>query len=997
MQKIFSYRCARLQFYIQTYLNTRNIQYLVGSVTQQSIYNAALLNYLFKHNKAGVELYDTPSPLQDVLLVVNKDNFYWLLDSLESVNFVANYISGLSNHYVVCSQNFQLATQKHQFELIDLPKISEKEYIELMQHGKNDALAFEQSGKDVKIHFISQIVKQATQIAVAGPLTEEKKICDVMQQSMKVVPVHQSLMQLVFGHFDGGNFKPVEDAVQQLKRLHFDLVREIDQAPQKCNQLHQYLSKPQVECSLPKDPAVKFVPIVDQHKNQIGTNGIYDIYLSHPRIPVIYRQPYIIDGGLASLQLTGFICSLMEEALDTLTLLMKQEKECTEKFKDYLKEKLLKDQPVAYIEPLMDFIKTLKVSFQEHQFENSEKIFGRPIINIQLASQLKITVNNQFSAQTLFFGRSFIVTPQGVLNLSKFDVANQGLFKLKIRPDLQQNSIDPDLDELAKIVKLKLGMLIYDNGVGHIKQIDGLEFDGQLRYSDFQAQLIIPFMKQVTINFKSKPTQKYFQFQQLFNTGLDEDKMMPCMLNKNGMFCSNNLGLLLKQFGNYVYGYFCQQFMKYKTDENVELEGFFIQVDLQNSNNQNLFRKHVYEVIQNDVSIMDLKDYKFEIPETPDQNDSDLKKLQNSYNQHELLMLESDIRYAFGQIGMNYDDKLISKSIEPLPKVNNDLKAILISYDETKFYQTLNQVVKSVSDHFYNDKFSKQSTLQKVNGNAIFVCSHGEFSKFYRFIIENYKHLILIQIGQQKQVNAVTENLLLLPFTTISEPVQNCVISQTKSPNTQLVSVFFNEFGQYKQQMVDKEEVDLIVKNLQFKTVDQLNIVQKMSQIDVKKQIKSKNYELHLQNPPNAKQILNLLLQTQFMKKFLQQTKKISFKFGKFIVEFLQNTFVIDINQITQMEKMVVEAVDFDGIETVIQQFILMLQEEFSKQEIYEAKVQEYCQKQEQEELQQYIAKQPLPDGWFVDCGRYMDWNGNTQQERPDLEQLIAKFNQSKK
>lgn len=53
----------------------------------------------------------------------------------------------------------------------------------------------------------------------------------------------------------------------------------------------------------------------------------------------------------------------MEEALDTLTQLMKQEKECTEKFKEYLKEKLLKDQPVAYIEPLIDFIKTLKISF----------------------------------------------------------------------------------------------------------------------------------------------------------------------------------------------------------------------------------------------------------------------------------------------------------------------------------------------------------------------------------------------------------------------------------------------------------------------------------------------------------------------------------------------------------------------------------------------------------------------------------------------------------
>ena len=75
----------------------------------------------------------------------------------------------------------------------------------------------------------------------------------------------------------------------------------------------------------------------------------------------------------------------MNEALDTLTQLMKTNKDCVEQFREYLKLKLLKDQPATYIEPLQEFIKTLKLNFEEYQFD-SEKIFGRPITNIQLAA-----------------------------------------------------------------------------------------------------------------------------------------------------------------------------------------------------------------------------------------------------------------------------------------------------------------------------------------------------------------------------------------------------------------------------------------------------------------------------------------------------------------------------------------------------------------------------------------------------------------------------------
>lgn len=195
-----------------------------------------------------------------------------------------------------------------------------------------------------------------------------------------------------------------------------------------------------------------------------------------------------------------------------------------------------------------------------------------------------------------------MVTPQGVLNLNKCELS-QTLFETRLRPDLQQNSLSPAPDQYQKIVKIKLGMMGCDSGVGFLKTVDKLEFDALLRYSDFQAELQIPFMNKVSVNFRGKPTQKYFQFCQLMPPVADEDKMQPCVLDKKGMLCSNNLGLLLKQFGHYVFGYFCQQFMQRKTSEHVDLEGYFIQVDLLNTAAQNLFRKHVYEVIPGDVTL----------------------------------------------------------------------------------------------------------------------------------------------------------------------------------------------------------------------------------------------------------------------------------------------------------------------------------------------------------------------------------------------------------
>lgn len=39
-----------------------------------------------------------------------------------------------------------------------------------------------------------------------------------------------------------------------------------------------------------------------------------------------------------------------------------------------------------------------------------------------------------------------------------------------------------------------------------------------------------------------------------------------------------------------------------------------------------------------------------------------------------------------------------------------------------------------------------------------------------------------------------------------------------------------------------------------------------------------------------------------------------------------------------------------------------------------------------------FYAEEPLPPGWFADCGRFMDWNGNVSDDRPDKAELLARY-----
>ena len=65
-------------------------------------------------------------------------------------------------------------------------------------------------------------------------------------------------------------------------------------------------------------------------------------------------------------------------------------------------------------------------------------------------------------------------------------------------------------------------------------------------------------------------------------------------MRKRLFLCSFNLGLLLRRFGNFMFGFLCNEFFKFKEQNtDAELEGFALEIDMQNKTNYNNIRKYL--------------------------------------------------------------------------------------------------------------------------------------------------------------------------------------------------------------------------------------------------------------------------------------------------------------------------------------------------------------------------------------------------------------------
>lgn len=97
---------------MQTYLHSKNVKYMIASTLsreQSSVHHGALFNYLFRHDLAGFQLYQA-APSIKALVVISANNVDWFVEDPAGVEFVKEYISGLTNHSITCQDTFAVLT-----------------------------------------------------------------------------------------------------------------------------------------------------------------------------------------------------------------------------------------------------------------------------------------------------------------------------------------------------------------------------------------------------------------------------------------------------------------------------------------------------------------------------------------------------------------------------------------------------------------------------------------------------------------------------------------------------------------------------------------------------------------------------------------------------------------------------------------------------------------------------------------------------------------------
>ncbi|CAL6100884.1 Conserved_hypothetical protein [Hexamita inflata] len=1039
-QDSFAYRCARIQTYIQTYLHPKNVTSLIVSNICRGTptYNGAVLNYLFKYERAGTELYDAAPTIDGVLIIITKSQFYWFVDDISGVQYLTKFIDGLTNHSITCGHTLQVLSSQQKYALNCGEQVTEQEYQQDFKIAQK--YVGKQLPKDCTIQlpilndvqnviswqvFLDKFLSNQATVAFAGPTSEEQMITDYVSKTAKIAAVQQSLLQLVYGHVDATCFHSLKTASSQLKRQYAEIIQNIDQADTIVTQLHQFLP-PNAEQQLPKPSSIKFNPTLNQDKKQIGKAGIYDIYLSHPRIPIIYRQPYIYESeNLKSFQLVGFICCFMSKAFIYLNQLLKEKEEKVgEQFREYLKAQLLKDQPTEFVEPLMQLVNQLKLNVELYQLDG-QKIFGRQIQCIQVACQLKYRnlETQNYEVQTLLFGRSYISTPDGFLNINDLGEIRNSLFDVNERLGITLGSTNYQKDEFSKIVDFNLGMLIYNKGVGEIVPIPQT-FEANFKYQNFQMLLEAPFLKPIFCKIQNNQnSQKFAQLQNIqIENDEDENKMKPAFMRKKMYLCSHNLGLLLEKFGNFIFGWFCNEFVKYK-NEDIELEGFCIEVDLKNKVNYNQVRKYIQEEMAADIVQMDLRDYKYVGPEFDDSIEETKEENKKEANPFIQSMMEHDMKYIFGQItDSDYSDKLLSKAGTQTPFGKGTFKqCYVLSYspDQSALLQQ-NAILRHLMNHHYGsniklveiesqqDMNSLVESIQQYNNTILIAICPAQLQQFVMCSLSNFfKSYTAIQMNNlEHNLNIFPINDYKTQFSDINSVLTHLIISDTNNINyAQYKPSFYTiQFDGIVQKFIDSESIHNALTQIKPYNYDNVKINQ---YITPDSQLQSNKKVLFTSKIELAQATLKKVSETlqRNASLFKGINEFIQIKFGKFQIEYYEQNLICELNPYCLINQNSIDEIQLispnklsskivNSLEIMFKTFVLFIQNEFGKQQQQQpVKIQEPQQQDAKwEEIRKYYKDEPLPSGWFPDCGRYMDWSGNISDDRPDKAELIIKY-----
>ena len=149
---------------------------------QASSCHGALFNYLFRHDLAGFELYQAAPPIK-AMVVITADRFDWFVEDLAGVEFLKEYITGLTNHSVTCQDTFSVLTDsKKLYKLNTGVYCTEGEYQQdykiapTHKEQVQPAIYADAMTNETFQPFLRQQLNGQELVALAGPVTEEPEV-----------------------------------------------------------------------------------------------------------------------------------------------------------------------------------------------------------------------------------------------------------------------------------------------------------------------------------------------------------------------------------------------------------------------------------------------------------------------------------------------------------------------------------------------------------------------------------------------------------------------------------------------------------------------------------------------------------------------------------------------------------------------------------------------------------------------------------------------------
>ncbi|KAH0577863.1 hypothetical protein SS50377_21217 [Spironucleus salmonicida] len=977
-EKIFTYRCARLNSYVQTYLGSKQIKYLVGI--------ESILNYLF----------DSTSP-PDVIVVVTGNQFYWLTKQHTAIKQLLDNIQKLSNHSIFTSSTALTAGDSIQTNCGF--QMDEKMYMDFLTSNiAPSCIQFENQNMSELESFFKQVsIEQNSSIAAD---------CDKLEvQNIKINNVSKSLYQLVFAHIDCGKINELVQSAGQLKSVLSDVQQAISEQNQdKINKSYKILDQK----DLPSESSVTMKEIIkiNRDKKQDKLPGrVYDIYLKHPVHPIINRSPYIVeDVGAKPVEGLIFAGAISQLINDQGFVLISQqlnkietiEEDVMPSLKKFIMQNLIKSLPKHFHQTVQTTVNTLKLLIQNVQTDGSEQIFNRCISNVSISLQVRHVTDLGADIITLIYGKSFISTPQKFVLLSDFetyDFFNVFGAKVQNRASL---SFTKAINKLKmenltqKIVTIKFGILQQETNQLYISNNSTQAI---IQLNQFTLQIFVEHLHEIFLNIKPKQDSKaYTQYVQMAAKIENQDQQFEYQIvGKKLLLLTSNVQCFQRYFGNFLLGTIIQlnqgEIFKYV----IELQTESLQI--------------WNEIIKFMHSNTEVEQAEYVI------NTNEEVKIKENIGSIQESMFNSDIDFIFKQeASLDYTDKLIEKQIK-IPYQNSQCKLFIIPFNAPDFpyfslFKNLQRFVKELGQPFssvqVNNEQDYSQLIKLTQSSKSLICgliylpyvskifNSRSFEQIQIFSLQIKPLLLLNTLSSQKMQQYTSIGYFGLTQNPVyfSQPqkflfdfnMQKLALQQLDNQLFISKNIFSEDFYSEPQILsfptgIDLQPVEILVKNDRF-TIKNCNLK------SVSDSLRKKAFCIESMRKVQ-KEIKNC--QQQLFIPYLS----VMLQVGNIMIDIFQDYFCVDfeeqleegcsskINTLTYENHMVKKT----HLEQSIIGLMGCLFSEFGENKVNSVPTQAEVSKQ--------FDHIPLPYGWVKDGQTYVSWGGEFSPVRPDLTELL--------